>query len=1241
VHYDFGLRNILSVLRTLGAEKRSRPEDTENTIVMRVLRDMNLSKLVDEDEPLFLSLISDLFPGINLDSATYTDLQNFLRKRIEEAGLINYDAWNLKIVQLFETQRVRHGIMTLGPTGAGKTCCIRVLMSALKDLGHPHREMRMNPKAITAPQMFGRLDAATNDWTDGIFSTLWRRTLKVKKGEHVWLILDGPVDAVWIENLNSVLDDNKTLTLANGDRIPMAPTCKILFEVHNIDNASPATVSRNGMIFMSCSVLPWQPILEMCDLLEGLIPASVEERKNMSSNHMEHLFIFALMWSLGALLELDDRNKLQEFLLKHKSKLDFPKITGDETIFEYLVAGDGRWQHWRNKVEEYIYPSDSVPLFASILVPNVDNVRSDFLIEIISKQNKAVLLIGEQGTAKTVMIQAAMAKANSEERLSKSFNFSSASTPGMFQRTIESYVEKRVGTTYGPPGGKSMTVFVDDINMPVINEWGDQVTNEITRQMMEMKGMYSLDKPGDFINIVDITFMAAMIHPGGGRNDIPERLKRQFCIFNCTLPSNNSIDKIFGVIGEGYFCSSRFTQVVVDLVKLLVPCTRLVWQKVKVKMLPTPAKFHYIFNLRDLSRIWQGMLYIKGDECFTIRTMINLWKHELCRVIEDRFVNDEDKMWLQRIIMNVITEEIGAETAQLLLSSPHFVDFMREAKEEVAVDDEGGGAPGQTGDEEVIEVPKIYEMVEDYDVLKNRLKAYLKDYNEQIRGSHLDLVFFKDAMIHLMKISRIIRTPRGAALLVGVGGSGKQSLTKLASFMAGYSYFQITVTKAYNINNLMDDLKFLYRVAGLQGKGITFIFTDNEIKDESFLEYINNVLSSGEISNLFARDEIDEITGELIAVMKKEFPKRPPTQEILYDYFMSRARANLHTVLCFSPVGNKFRMRSLKFPGLISGCTMDWFSKWPREALVAVATHFLGPFQMEATNDVKSNLIEMMGIVHDGVAVVCVEYFERFRRQANVTPKSYLSFLDGYKSLYITKVEELQELERKMNVGLEKLAEAAESVDLLSKELVIKEKDLEVANKAADKIVAEVAVMAEAAEKVKASVQKVKDRAQSIVDEIAADKAIAEMKLEAAKPALQAAEDALKESKMTCNDVNELLEKHLDPLTDENLVEMTKYASQKEEEKLPEVDGGQEKETIKPSDIATVKKLGKPPHLIMRIMDCCLILFRKKIDYLEQDPERPCPKPSWQEALKVNLKEYDALYIRYKSLSKSKQPDPR
>lgn len=248
---------------------------------------------------------------------------------------------------------------------------------------------------------------------------------------------------------------------------------------------------------------------------------------------------------------------------------------------------------------------------------------------------------------------------------------------------------------------------------------------------------------------------------------------------------------------------------------------------------------------------------------------------------------------------------------------------------------------------------------------------------------------------------------------------------------------------------------------------------------------------------------------ELEPIMKQNLPKAIRSRDNLYDYFISRARANLHLTLCFSPIGEKFRNRSLKFPGLISGCTMDWFQAWPEDARIGVSRHYLNEFPVVCTDRVKGELINMMSFVHNHVSDTCLVYYDRFRRQTFVTPKSLLSFLESYKMLYRDKYENIQTLAVRMQTGLSKLVEAAASVEILKTELIAKNVVIVEATAEAETVLADVKVSADAAEVIKTQVSAIKVDAEQLVSEIAIDTEIAMSKLAEAKPALDEAEAAL------------------------------------------------------------------------------------------------------------------------------------
>lgn len=246
--------------------------------------------------------------------------------------------------------------------------------------------------------------------------------------------------------------------------------------------------------------------------------------------------------------------------------------------------------------------------------------------------------------------------------------------------------------------------------------------------------------------------------------------------------------------------------------------------------------------------------------------------------------------------------------------------------------------------------------------LKKVLEEKMAEYNET--KSQMDLVLFKDAMVHICKIARILDFPTGNALLIGVGGSGKQSLSRLAAFITGIDIEQLTVTSNFGINDLRAFFQEVYKKVAKPGATpVAFMMTDSQIKNESFLVPINDILNNGWIQDLFPKEDVDAMIGGLRNEAKGAGVV--DTADAMMGYFLDKMKQQFKIILCFSPVGDNFRVKSRKFPGLVAATSIDYFHAWPRDALIDVADRFVRDVEMP--ENLYAPIAENMAQVHGSI----------------------------------------------------------------------------------------------------------------------------------------------------------------------------------------------------------------------------------------------------------------------------------
>ena len=397
-----------------------------------------------------------------------------------------------------------------------------------------------------------------------------------------------------------------------------------------------------------------------------------------------------------------------------------------------------------------------------------------------------------------------------------------------------------------------------------------------------------------------------------------------------------------------------------------------------------------------------------------------------------------------------------------------------------------------------------YNPVVSWQSLNKILVDALDNYNEL--NAAMNLVLFDDAMLHICRINRILESPRGNALLIGVGGSGKQSLSRLAASISSLEVFQITLRKGYSLQDLKVDLAQLYIKTGQKNMGMVFLMTDAQVANEKFLVLINDLLASGEIPGLFADDEREEIINSLRNEVKSM--GIDDTKENCWKFFIEKVRKLLKVVLCFSPVGSTLRVRSRKFPAVTNATSIDWFHEWPEEALISVAQRFLGDVDL-LSPQLQESVSAFMAFVHKSVNEMSVIYLQNDKRYNYTTPKSFLEQISLYKRLLQLKNKELQEKIVRLENGLVKLQSTSKQVDDLKDKLAAQEVEVKQKNEDADKLIKVVATETEKVTKEKLIADEEQKKVTEISIEVGKKQTDCAADLAKAEPALLAAQAAL------------------------------------------------------------------------------------------------------------------------------------
>lgn len=1080
-HYDFGLRTLKKTLKNCSELASQLPYKKEELILVESLCQIIMPTLIKPDEEKFMLCANEIFSFDNLDVQDESFVTS-LSKICETDHLNPTDEFKKKCMQLYRIQKNQQALILAGEAAIGKTRVWKAVLAAIKMTEKVNTVVyRIATKTLKKEEIYGSINRATLEWKDGVFTSIVRQVLndatETLQNTRVWVIFDSDMDPEYTETLNSALDDNKLITLPTGERLEIPENMRLIFETHSLDHTTPATITRCGLVLFTEGVRSAYEYL-ITRLTHSFLALESQSPLQSPIFRKYKSAVFRFFSPTTTQLLFDEAKKVDHIMGFDYSRVIFTLTTliiqnlqryscnllqvPDHTfntffyskmrqIVKFSFVGDTKMSDQVkfinsifalfDEVADLNIISDDIEFLPetlekinmdtlvpqillkpldimkpNIVIPTIETIKQDLLVFELLNARKSIILCGPPGSGKTMILNNALKRSADFELIG--LNFSKDTNIAHIMKSLgrhTCYTSGSKGLMLRPKSPtKDIVLFCDEVNLPQPDSYGTQSTILFLREMIEKKGFWKADE-NKWVNLERIHVVGACNPPTDpGRIPMNPRFTRHVSILFVDYPIKSSLKYIYETFYRAVFqlipqfkdFSVQFADASINL-----------YEKFKNKI-ATNCKTHYLISPRELTRWTRGFYTsVINSLQHSMQSLVKMWIYEAWRVFADKLIHQAEKKQFQELLQEIVGEFFPNQvhydfaSSSLLFSSWLSLDYKEVTKQELST------------------------------FVQQRFQVFCE---EEVETS---FIIYDEMLSHLLRIDRVLRQVQGHAMLIGPCRTGKTTMTKFTAWLNGISIVQPNVHANFTISDFEEFLRGVLLSCSIEDKELCLIIDESNILEPSFLERMNTLLANSDIPDLFQEENYDVLINSLKSRILS-LGLLIDTEQEMYQWFIQQISKNLHVIFTIGDPYNDTLPSMTTSPALFNRCAINWMGNWSLRIMRQIASSIIQPMPLDIVTRDQIPL-KNAGQVDEKVPDVVVNVFIIFHQKyldhyqpKEASPGTFLDALKSFEVIFNQKYKELEEKQRFVTVGLDKLDESVLKVKELNKLLSEKQEQL-------------------------------------------------------------------------------------------------------------------------------------------------------------------------------------------------------